>query len=276
MEEGEPIEHALITRAIENAQSKVEGHNFEIRKQLLEYDDVMNQQREVIYQQRREALNGKSLRPYMEEIIFDKADEIADQFADERSTLKSGISRVRMKLSETVQPSYRFARGYPGWLTGGGPGPIHRDAAMSAYSEREDDIGADDMRSLERYIMLRPWTACGRTICSAWIISKRASDCGAMPSRTPSSSIRRRGFEMFQDMIARIKEETLSILFRIQLAEQDDLEELHKPQEQKLIFSGSEGESPGKKPVKRARKKVGRNAPCPCGSGKKYKKCCGR
>jgi preprotein translocase subunit SecA len=94
--------------------------------------------------------------------------------------------------------------------------------------------------------------------------------------QNPLLIYKKEGFEMFQDMIARIQEETLSILFRIQLAEPDELEELHKPKEQKLIFSGSESESSRKKPVKRADKKVGRNAPCPCGSGKKYKKCCGR
>jgi len=85
MEEGEPIEHTLISKAIENAQGKVEGHNFDIRKQLLEYDDVMNQQREVIYKQRREALNGKSLKPAIEDMICDKAEEITYRCIDERT-----------------------------------------------------------------------------------------------------------------------------------------------------------------------------------------------
>jgi preprotein translocase subunit SecA len=278
MEEGEPIEHNLISRAIENAQAKVEGHNFDIRKQLLEYDDVMNQQREVIYKQRREALNGKSLQAYMEEIIFDKADEIAAQFADERALPEEWDFKG---IDEAVFKQFNLRLGKLDedtldGLTGAGLAQMIGEAAMSAYSEKAEMIGTDEFRNLERYIMLQ-------TVDNLWkdhLLSmdhlKEGIGLRGYAQQNPLLIYKKEGFEMFQDMISRIQEETLSILFRIQLAEQDDLEELHKPQEQKLIFSGSEGESPGKKPVKRARKKVGRNAPCPCGSGKKYKKCCGR
>jgi len=278
MEEGEPIEHNLISRAIENAQAKVEGHNFDIRKQLLEYDDVMNQQREVIYKQRREALNGKSLQAYMEEIIFDKADEIADQFSDERALPEEWDFKG---IDEAVFKQFNLRLGKVDedtldGLTAEGLAQMIGEAAMSAYREKEEMIGPDEFRNLERYIMLQ-------TVDNLWkdhLLSmdhlKEGIGLRGYAQQNPLLIYKKEGFEMFQDMISRIQEETLSILFRIQLAEPDEIEELHQPQEQKLIFSGSEGESPGKKPVKRANKKVGRNAPCPCGSGKKYKKCCGR
>jgi len=278
MEEGEPIEHNLISRAIENAQAKVEGHNFDIRKHLLEYDDVMNQQREVIYKQRREALFGKSLESYLEEIIFDRAAEIAGLFADERALPEEWDFKG---MDEVVFKQFNLRLGQIeedtlDGLTGEGLAQMIGEAAISVYREKETLIGAGEFRNLERYIMLQ-------TVDNLWkdhLLSmdhmKEGIGLRGYAQQNPLLIYKKEGFEMFQDMIARIQEETLSILFRIQLAEPDELEELHKPKEQNLIFSGGEGEKPKKKPAKRSEKKVGRNAPCPCGSGKKFKKCCGR
>ncbi|MBW2635738.1 MAG: SEC-C domain-containing protein [Deltaproteobacteria bacterium] len=161
-------------------------------------------------------------------------------------------------------------------LTGEGLAQMIGEAAISAYREKETLIGAGEFRNLERYIMLQ-------TVDNLWkdhLLSmdhmKEGIGLRGYAQQNPLLIYKKEGFEMFQDMIARIQEETLSILFRIQLAEPDELEELHKPKEQNLIFSGGEGEKPKKKPAKRSEKKVGRNAPCPCGSGKKFKKCCGR
>jgi len=278
MEEGEPIEHNLISRAIENAQAKVEGHNFDIRKHLLEYDDVMNQQREVIYKQRREALFGKSLESYLEEIIFDRAAEIAGLFADERALPEEWGFKG---MDEAVFKQFNLRLGQIeedtlDGLTGEGLAQMIGEAAISVYREKETLIGAGEFRNLERYIMLQ-------TVDNLWkdhLLSmdhmKEGIGLRGYAQQNPLLIYKKEGFEMFQDMIARIQEETLSILFRIQLAEPDELEELHKPKEQNLIFSGGEGEKPKKKPAKRSEKKVGRNAPCPCGSGKKFKKCCGR
>jgi len=278
MEEGEPIEHNLISRAIENAQAKVEGHNFDIRKHLLEYDDVMNQQREVIYKQRREALFGKSLESYLEEIIFDRAAEIAELFADERALPEEWDFKG---MDEAVFKQFNLRLGQIeedtlDGLTGEGLAQMIGEVAISVYREKETLIGAGEFRNLERYIMLQ-------TVDNLWkdhLLSmdhmKEGIGLRGYAQQNPLLIYKKEGFEMFQDMIARIQEETLSILFRIQLAEPDELEELHKPKEQNLIFSGGEGEKPKKKPAKRSEKKVGRNAPCPCGSGKKFKKCCGR
>ena len=279
MEEGEPIENALITRAIENAQSKVEGHNFEIRKQLLEYDDVMNQQREVIYQQRRETLTGENLRPSLETMIGEMALNMAMNIVDER---KHPEEWDWAGLREAVLKQFNFRIDSPeaGLLDGlntDGLAQYIEDAALKAYQEREDTIGADNMRALERHIMLM-------TVDSLWkdhLLSmdhlKEGIGLRGYAQQNPLIVYKKEGFEMFQDMIGRIKEETVGILYRVQLAESESVEQLRKSREQKMVFSGG-GDSPPpkKKPVRHAQKKIGRNAPCPCGSGKKYKQCCGR
>ena len=279
MEEGEPIENALITRAIENAQSKVEGHNFEIRKQLLEYDDVMNQQREVIYQQRRETLTGENLRPSIETIIGETAHNMAMGIANSQQHPEEWDWS---RLSEAVLKQFNFRIDSPDadtldGLTAEGLAQYIEDAALKIYQEREDDIGADNMRSLERHIMLM-------TVDSLWkdhLLSmdhlKEGIGLRGYAQQNPLIVYKKEGFEMFQDMVARIKEETVGILYRVQLAESEPVEQLRRSQEQKMVFSsGGDGPPPKKKPVRNPQKKIGRNAPCPCGSGKKYKQCCGR
>ncbi len=277
MQEGEPIEHNMISRAIENAQARVEGHNFEIRKTLLEYDDVMNQQREVIYRQRREALDGKSLKSSILEMIRDKADEIADAFTDERS-LPEEWDWKGLKAAVYKQFNFRLNSLDEQILDGlkrDGLADVIVEAATDVYDQREASIGADEFRHLERMVMLQ-------TVDNLWkdhLLSmdhlKEGIGLRGYAQQNPLIVYKKEGYEMFQSMIERVKEETLGILFRIQIAEPKRIEEIRKPREQPLFFSGSD-EPVRKKPVKRANKKIGRNAPCPCGSGKKYKKCCGR
>jgi len=277
MEEGEPIENRLISKAIENAQAKVEGHNFDIRKQLLEYDDVMNQQREVIYKQRREALNGKSLKPVIEEIIGDKAEEIANAYSDERALPEEwdwkGLNKAVFK-----QFNFRMNEIDGDTMDGlirDGLSQLIADACLGEYEEREAAVGTEDFRHLERIVMLQ-------TVDNLWkdhLLSmdhlKEGIGLRGYAQQDPLIIYKKEGFEMFQDMISRIKEETVGILFRIQISEPKKIDDLQQPKEQKMIFSG--GDEPArKKPVKRTQNKVGRNAPCPCGSGKKFKKCCGK
>jgi len=279
MEEGEPIENALITRAIENAQSKVEGHNFDIRKQLLEYDDVMNQQREVIYQQRREALTGENLKSSIEAIISELAAEMAARYADERLPADEWDWKG---IGESVLKQFNFRLADPDadtldGLNADGLAQYIEDAALRIYEEREATIGTENMRALERHIMLM-------TVDSLWkdhLLSmdhlKEGIGLRGYAQQNPLIVYKKEGFAMFQDMIERIKEESVGILYRIQLAEPEEIEDLRRPKEQPMVFSGGGDSPPPKKqPVRKARKKIGRNAPCPCGSGKKYKQCCGR
>jgi len=277
MEEGEPIEHNLISRAIENAQAKVEGHNFDIRKQLIEYDDVMNQQREVIYKQRREALMGKSLKASIEDMNSEKTEEIADMFADEKALPEDWDIKG---LNEAVFKQFNFRlnsfdEDTLDGLNREGLAQLIYEAAMEIYNDREDAVGEEDFRQLERVVMLQ-------TVDNLWkdhLLSmdhlKEGIGLRGYAQQNPLLIYKKEGFELFQEMISRVKEETLGILFRIQIAESEKIDDLGKPKEQNLTFSS--GEAPArKKPVKRVEKKIGRNAPCPCGSGKKYKKCCGR
>jgi preprotein translocase subunit SecA len=279
LEEGEAIEHRLISRAIENAQSKVEGHNFDIRKHLLEYDDVMNQQREVIYRQRRELLRGENIYDTIEDMIAEKSDQIAATFHDDRALPEDwnweGIIEAVFK-----QFNFRLAPLGKDTLDGldqSGLGQEICDQAMAAYKERERNIGPETLRHLERIIMLQ-------TVDNLWkdhLLSmdhlKEGIGLRGYAQQDPLLIYKKEGFELFEDLIERIKEETVGILFRVQLAEPESIEQIRRPKEQNLTFSGS-GDSPPpkKKPIRREQKKVGRNDPCPCGSGKKYKKCCGK
>ena len=277
MEDGQPIEHNMISRAIENAQSRVEGHNFEIRKTLIEYDDVMNQQREVIYRQRREALDGKSLKSTIEDMIRTKAEDIADTFADERLPAEEWDLKA-LQAAIYKQFNFRLNIEDPENLDGmdrDALADLIHEAAVKVYDQRESVIGSDEFRHLERVVMLQ-------TVDNLWkdhLLSmdhlKEGIGLRGYAQQNPLIVYKKEGYDMFQDMIDRVQEETIGILFRIQIAEPEKIEEMRKPEEQQMFFSGGD-EPEKKKPVKRSAKKVGRNAPCPCGSGKKYKKCCGR
>jgi len=278
MEEGEPIEHNLISRAIENAQAKVEGHNFDIRKQLLEYDDVMNQQREVIYRQRRQALDGKDLKETIQEIMFDKTADIAAVFADERDLPEDWDFKG---MDEAIFKQFNTRIGKPDedtldGLTEEGLSQYIYENIQTVYKEKQALIGEAEFRSLERYILLQTVDQLWKDHLLSMDHLKEGIGLRGYAQQNPLIVYKKEGFDMFQEMIERVKEETLSILFRIQPAEPESLTDMQKAPEQQLVFSGGESSSPKKKPATRASGKVGRNAPCPCGSGKKYKKCCGR
>lgn len=276
MEEGEPIEHNLISRAIENAQKKVEAHNFEIRKQLLEYDNVMNQQREVIYRQRREALRGENLKDSIVEMIHEKTSEIAGTYTDERTPPEEWDLKG---LKEAVFKQFNFRLDLrPEVLEGVDSEELTetiREQALKIYEEREQSVGADAFRELERIVMLQTVDHLWKDHLLSMDHLKEGIGLRGYAQQDPRLVYKKEGFAMFSEMISRIKEETLGILFRVEIAQPENLTEMQKPKEQNLIYSGGDGGDP-KTPIRRDQKKVGRNAPCPCGSGKKYKKCCGR
>ncbi len=278
MEDGEPIEHNMISRAIENAQTKVEGHNFDIRKHLLEYDDVMNQQREVIYRQRRELLKGEDIHETVLDMISEKTEEIAAGFADERALPEDWDFKG---LSDAVFKQFNFRHAsldvdtLDGLNQEGLAQEVY-DQATAAYAQREKMIGQETLRHLERVVMLQ-------TVDNLWkdhLLSmdhlKEGIGLRGYAQQNPLIVYKKEGFDLFQDLIDRIKEETVGILFRIQLAEPESLHELEQAQDQELVYSDGEAAPAKKKPARRTEGKVGRNDPCPCGSGKKYKKCCGR
>jgi preprotein translocase subunit SecA len=273
MSEGEPIEHQLISKAIENAQRRVEGHNFEIRKHLLDFDNVMNQQREVIYEQRRKVLEGQDLRESIQEMNRELVDAVLDAFLDEKvppeewdiKTMKDKLFsqfNLRLDLDAEAIPEAEELR------------ETIQEQVWNRYLQKVEAIGPEIMVSLEQMVMLQ-------TIDTAWkdhLLSmdhlKEGIGLRGYGQRDPLREYQREGYEMFVELIERIKEQTVANLMRLQLAREADLEALTAPQERPVVFSHGGDEGPV--PKKRESKKIGRNDPCTCGSGKKYKKCCGR
>ncbi len=270
MEEDQPIEHPIITKSIENAQKKVEAHNFNIRKHVLEYDDVMNTQREVIYSQRRQVLENENTKDSIIDMITQVIDRLLDIYVSkdihpEEWDLK-GLSEYLMDI---FQIRYDFE---------GKEQDLSRDdlrqelisKALAAYDKKEEELGSDTMRELERYVLLK-------TVDQKWMDHIDAMDqlregigLRAYGQRDPVMEYKFEGYEMFQDMIRSIQEDTVRYLFRVQVKAAPE----RRQKTYNMSYSHSDsGEKP--QPV-RKEKKIGRNDPCPCGSGKKYKKCCGR
>lgn len=277
MDEGQPIEHQLISRAIENAQSKVEAHNFDIRKHLIEYDDVMNQQREVIYRQRRETLIAANIQASILALIDERSSEIAAAFADESLPAEDWDYQG---LQDSLLKQFNISLGPPDedtldGLTEEGLAELIREEAQTAYRRREAELGADVLRSLERIIMLQTMDGLWKDHLTAMDHLKQGIGLRGYAQQNPLLVYKREGFEMFSEMIARVKEETLGILFRVQVRPAERVDELFQTRRQPLSFSGG-GEPAKPKPQQRTEKKIGRNVACPCGSGKKYKKCCGK
>ncbi|OQX28290.1 MAG: preprotein translocase subunit SecA [Desulfobacteraceae bacterium IS3] len=275
MNDGEPIEHNWISKAIENAQAKVEARNFDIRKQLLEYDDVMNQQREVIYQQRRQALFGEDLKSSIEDMIADKAEEIADTFADENAPASEWDIKG---LQDAVFKQFNFRLKIDDDALEGldreGLAQRISDESLVLYHQKEAEVGPEKFREVERWVILEIVDNLWKDHLLSMDHLKEGIGLRGYAQQNPLIVYKKEGFEMFQSMIGRVKEETLNVLFRVQFSEPEHIE-TKRPKEEELVFSGGDSAPRKKMPVRRVEKKVGRNELCPCGSGKKHKRCCG-
>ena len=278
LEDGEPIEHNLISRAIENAQTKVEAHNFEIRKHLLEYDDVMNQQRKVIYEQRREILMGKDLQETMLEMIREAAERITASLVDDKTHPEFWDLKA---IGDSVYKQFNFR---PEGLTPEAVETMTPEAlaamiseeALRIYAGRETMVGSENFRRLERIVMLQTVDTLWKDHLLSMDHLKEGIGLRGYAQQNPLLVYKKEGFELFENLMTRIEEETLGILFRVQIQAPERIETLQARREQPLVFSGAGGGGRRSAPPKRSPEKVGRNSPCPCGSGKKYKKCCGR
>jgi preprotein translocase subunit SecA len=295
MEEGQEIQHPFITKAIETAQKRVEQHNFEIRKHLLEYDNVMNRQREVIYDERRKVLFEADLKDYIHELIEEVLDYALDAYINEKAPADAwDFEGLRQYLDS------RFSVKTNDLGLEEMPRPDIRDALLERmkgmYEEKEASFGSGMTRHLERMILLQVVDTRWKDHLYAMDSLREGIGLRAYGQRDPLIEYQHEAYEMFMDMIDRIKEETLEYLFRIRAVKEEaqaavfDLsrqEMVHEergqfqgmPQQQGMEVSPEyEGQLPEEKvhTYKRETPKVGRNDPCPCGSGKKYKKCCGR
>jgi preprotein translocase subunit SecA len=279
MNEGEPIEHSMLSKAIENAQRKVEAHNFEIRKHLLDYDDVMNKQREVIYSQRRQILAGEDMREELYGFIDDISADLVDTYTDGKGPSEEwdwkaleerllGHFSVRLDISQEEKED----------LDQAGLEDRIAKAARQAYENQITLFGDDEMARVERFIVLQTLDNLWKDHLLNMDHLREGIGLVGYGQKDPLQEYRREGYDMFMAMIQRFREEAISLLLRIRPMRERETEELEarrRQQQQRMSYGRGDGDEKPKT-VRRKGKKIGRNDPCPCGSGKKYKKCCGR
>jgi preprotein translocase subunit SecA len=280
MEEGIPIEHRMVTRAIENAQKKVEDHNFEIRKQLLEYDDVMNKQREVIYRHRRAVLGGENIaddvREMMAEVVTSYTEVYcpADQYPEEwdfKGLTEAMHSQFGLDVTHGAgDPANHFKEhGREALLE------ELQKQVQDGYSRKEQELGADLMRYLEKILLLQVIDHHWKDHLLGMDQLRDGIGLRGYGQKDPLIEYKREGFDMFAAMMDRIEADVLDRLFRVQAAKGDTPPPPPTPLAP-VRMSLNRGEEPATpQTANRAQEKVGRNDPCPCGSGKKYKKCHG-
>jgi len=274
MPEDEPLEAGMLTRRIETAQSRVEGRNFDIRKHVLQYDNVMNKQREVIYTERRRVLLGENLKDYISNMIDQLIDNGIQRYTTEdRYSDNWDIAGFAKYVTETFSILISFDEENNENITKDLLREKTRSAIDRHYARQEAEFGEDIFREIERVILLR-------NVDMKWIDHIDAMDqlrqgigLRAIGNEDPVRAYQVEGFDMFEEMTAEIQEDTVKMLMRVRPQEKIQRKEVAR------ITGTSGGDSGGTgkpQPVVKKEKKVGRNDPCPCGSGKKYKKCCGQ
>jgi len=283
MEDGVPIEARMVTRAIENAQRKVEGHNFDMRKHLLEYDDVMNKQREIIYARRRNYLDGADLRGE----IIEMADALAAAIVSGHVSTDDDQKWDWQALDDAMFGQFRFRLD----LSDDEKESISPEALQSrvvervnqVYEEREQELGEEVMRHLERVITLQSIDTHWKDHLLAMDHLKEGIGLRGYGQRNPLQEYQREGFDMFAEMLGRFEADVVEKMYSVRIADDQDvdrMEEERRRRAQRDIMlarsQGGDGGQPQQQQVKRTGDKVGRNDPCPCGSGKKYKKCHGK
>lgn len=284
MEEDEPIEHNMISRAIENAQRKVEGHNFDIRKHLLEYDDVMNKQREVIYQQRRDVLDGDDVVQVVEDMMSDLVEDVATEFYQDRvESVEWDWDGFRARMGEIFHHELDYPASDREGLTFDSFRDKIDEFVKEKYAQQDEENGADTQRQLEKIILLQVVDGHWKDHLLSMDHLKEGIGLRGYGQKNPLNEYKREGFELFGNMVETVKSQTISSLMRVRVVRDEDVERLEEErrrrqeQEQaRMNQLSSGGEESTAQPVRREGEKIGRNAPCPCGSGKKYKKCCGR
>jgi len=269
--EGQEIEHGALTSAIESAQKKIENNNFGIRKNLLEYDRVMSEQREIIYEERLRVLNGESMRDFIYRMITDIAENCVDISINEDAEVEDwNFNELNTLLIPTIplQPvtAERVKKPKKNSLK-----QQLKEEAVKLYESKEAEFpDAEAIRELERVILLK-------VIDRKWMDHiddmeqlRQGIGLQAYGQRDPLVEYKSSGYQMFDEMIQNIKEETVRLLFHIKVEQKVEREQVAK------VTGTNKDESVAKAPVKRGNAKIYPNDPCPCGSGKKYKQCCGR
>ena len=292
--EDEAIEAGVLTRQIEAAQKKVEGKNFGIRKYVLQYDDVMNKQRETIYEQRKSVLDGEDVNGYIKNMLYELIDGIIDpvtmvsKYPEEWNfdDINDGLNQITSKYHNNLKYSEEELQNLD-------EEKLKEDVRKifdELYREKEQEIGTEQMREVERMILLRVVDNRWMDHIDAMEQLKNGIGLRALGQQDPAVAYAKEGFDMFDEMISDIREETVKYCFNVTLETKTERHKVVKSENaSKEEFSGeqsgignmageapSEEKTPKREPVKRKEPKIGRNDPCPCGSGLKYKNCCGK
>jgi preprotein translocase subunit SecA len=299
IEEDQPIEHRLVTKAIENAQRRVEGHNFDIRKHLLEYDDVMNRQREEIYRRRREVLGNDNVSDRVMEMAEELVEEVVDAHTDRKTYSEEWDLRgLQDELFRDFSINFDIVRESSDGLDQDGLREQILETVRKTYANKEQEFGEEILRHLEKVILLQSIDTHWREHLLNIDYLKEGIGLRGYGQKNPLTEFKIEGSEMFLDMLAEIREDTIRQLFAIRVAAEREATGRRRERSQRLTLTrgdmipppvGDEmpiaDESPMAMPemeerkvvtFKREGRKIGRNEPCPCGSGRKYKKCCGR
>jgi preprotein translocase subunit SecA len=290
IEEDQPIEHRFISRAIENAQKKVEAHNFDIREHLLKYDDVMNKQREVIYERRGQILKKDDLKDMAKEMMEELIDDLIEVHTDEKSYPEEwDMDGLKKEFYDRFQFLLDFDHQNIDEMTQESLREVMLRAAFDRYEEKETELGGPLMRRLEKVIMLDAIDHFWKEHLLGIDQLKEGIGLRGYGQKDPLIEYQKEGYEMFLDTLDEIRRGSVRNLFRFRLVDEQEREE-RRPGPQRMVLT--RGEIPDLMPqemamaaeaggtgrvetVRRQGRKIGRNEPCPCGSGKKYKKCCG-
>ena len=296
MEEGESIEHPWVSRAIENAQRKVEARNFDIRKQLLEFDDVANDQRQVVYAQRNELMDAESIEDTIQNIQADVLTSLIDQYIPPQSIEELwNVAGLESRLTQEFAITLPIQK----WLDE--EDELHEETLreriiegwVSAYKAKEEMVGVDVLRQFEKAVMLQTLDGLWKEHLAAMDHLRQGIHLRGYAQKNPKQEYKRESFELFQQMLDTLKHDVISILSKVQVQAQSDVEEMEqrrREEEARMVrdFSHAKAEPlvgnvneladtvAAHTPVVREGDKIGRNDPCPCGSGKKYKQCHGK
>ena len=273
VQDGEQIEHKMLTSAIEKAQKKIEGNNYGIRENVLKYDEVMNEQREIIYKERRQVLDGESMKDVILKMISDIVSQVVDRtISDEQAPEDWDFTQLNIELRSIIPlTEYMPSADETKNMKKAELKETLTEMALQAYADKESEFpDPESMREAERVVLLK-------TIDRKWMDHiddmdqlRQGIGLQAYAQRDPLNEYKMAGYDMFNEMMASIREDTVKMMFRVKVEKPEEREQVAK------VTGTNKDDSGVKAPVRRNAPKIQPNDPCPCGSGKKYKQCCGR
>ena len=273
VQDGEQIEYKMLTSAIEKAQKKIEGNNYGIRENVLKYDEVMNEQREIIYKERRQVLDGESMKDVILKMIRDIVSQVVDRtISDEQAPEDWDFAQLNIELRSIIPlTEYMPSADETKNMKKAELKETLTEMALQAYADKESEFpDPESMREAERVVLLK-------TIDRKWMDHiddmdqlRQGIGLQAYAQRDPLNEYKMAGYDMFNEMMASIREDTVKMMFRVKVEKPEEREQVAK------VTGTNKDDSGVKAPVRRNAPKIQPNDPCPCGSGKKYKQCCGR